>query len=72
MRFTILQFTFMLFFPVWLRNRLISAGLEPVVSYIQKSYIASYYRQFSTNTKKIIKLIPILLDLAFGVSELTN
>ena len=26
-------------FPVWLRNRLISAGLEPVLSHTEKSYI---------------------------------
>ena len=36
-------------FSVWLRNRLISAGLELVLSYRKKSKIASYYRQFSTN-----------------------
>ena len=44
--------------PVWLRNRLISAGLEPVLSHIEKSCIKSFYRQFSTIIKmKIIKLI---------------
>ena len=43
-------------FPVGLPNRLISAGLEPVQSHTEKSYIKSYYRQFSTNIKiKIIK-----------------
>ena len=31
-------------FPVWLRSRLISAGLEPVLSHNEKSCIASYYR----------------------------
>ena len=35
--------------PVWLRKRLISAGLETVLWHIEKSCIASYYRQFSTN-----------------------
>ena len=38
-------------FPVWLRNRLISAGLEPVLSHTEKSFIISYYIQFSTNIK---------------------
>ena len=37
--------------PLWLRNRLISAGLELVVSHSEKSCLASYYRQFSTNNK---------------------
>ena len=45
-------------FPVWLRNRLISAGLEPALSNTEKSCIALYNRQFSTNVKiKIINLI---------------
>ncbi len=45
--------------PVWLRNRLLSAGLEPVLSQTEKACIASNYRQFSTNIKiKIIKLKP--------------
>ena len=48
------------FFPLWLRNRLMSAGLEPVFSHTEKSCIALYYRQFFTNIKmKIIKLIPV-------------
>ena len=38
--------------PVWLRNRLISAGLEPVPSHTEKACIASYYRQFSTKDHK--------------------
>ena len=47
------------FIPVWLRNRLLSAGLEPVLSLTEKSCVASNYRQFSTNIKiKIIKLKP--------------
>ena len=33
-------------FPVWLRKLLISAGLEPVLSHIEISCTASYYRQF--------------------------
>ena len=44
-------------FPVWLRNRLISGGLEQVLSQIKI---------------KIIKLIPALLDRAFGSSWLTK
>ena len=49
-------------FPVWIRNRLVSAGLELVISFTKKLYIAWYYRQFSTNIQiKIIKLIPVLL-----------
>ena len=38
-------------FPVWFWNRLISAGLEPVLSYTEKSCTTSYYRQFSSNIK---------------------
>ncbi len=51
-------------FPVWLWNRLLPAGLEPVlISQTEKSCIASNYRQFSTNIKiKIIKLIPVFLS----------
>ena len=43
-------------FPVWLRKRLISAVLEPVLSHTEKSCITSYYRQFSTNYKKNHKI----------------
>ena len=46
--------------PVWLRNQFLSAGLEPVLSHIEKLSKASYYRQFYTNYKiKITKLIPV-------------
>ena len=31
---------------VWLQNRVISAGLEPVFSQTEKSCIASYYSNF--------------------------
>ena len=34
---------------LWLRNRLISAGLESVLSHTENLFIASYNRQFSTN-----------------------
>ena len=33
-------------FPVWLRNRLLSAGLKPVLSQTEQSCIASNSRQF--------------------------
>ena len=42
-------------FPVWLRNRLTSTGLEPVLSHTKNYVIALYYRQFSSNFK--IKII---------------
>ena len=45
-------------FPVRLRNPLISAGLEPVLSYTDKSCIVSYFIQFSMSIK--LKLIMIL------------
>ena len=57
------------FFPVWLRNRLLSAGLEPVLWYTEKLCIPLYYRQFSTNIIiKIIKLITVLLALDWAPS----
>ncbi len=39
------------YFHVWLRNRLLSARLEPVLRQIEKSFLTSNYRQFSTNIK---------------------
>ena len=33
-------------FPVWFRNRSISAGLQPVLSHTEKLYKTSNYRQF--------------------------
>ena len=63
----------LIIFPVRLRNRLISTGLEPVLSHTEKSCIASYYTQFSTNIKiKIIRFKPFLLARLFGLSGLTN
>ena len=51
---------------VWFRNRLTIAGLEQVLSHTEKSCIATYYKQFSTNLKiKIVKLIPVFLARAF-------
>ena len=46
-------------FPVWLRNRLLSAGLEPVLSQTEKACTASNYRQFLRISKlKILRLKP--------------
>ena len=41
------------YFPVWLPNRLLSAGLELVLSITEKSCIVSYYIQFSTSIKNV-------------------
>ena len=35
--------------PVWLRNRLLSSGLEQVLGQTKKSYIASNFRNFGTS-----------------------
>ncbi len=60
-------------FPVWLRNRLLSAGLEPVLTQTEKLCIASDYKQYSTNIKiKIIKLTTVLSAWAFGPAGLTK
>ncbi len=57
-------------FPVWLRNRLLSAELEKVHSQTKNRCIASKFRQFSTNVKiKLMRLIPALLARTFGPSE---
>ena len=45
-----------------LRNRWISAGLEPVLNHTEKSCIVLYYRQFSMNNKIKKNLIFILLS----------
>ena len=50
--------------PAWLRNRLKSAGLEPVFSHTKKS--------FSTNIAIKIKIKTNLLARAFGHSGLTK
>ena len=39
-------------FAVYLRNRLISAVLEPVLNHTKKSCLTSYNKQFSKNNKK--------------------
>ena len=52
-----------MYFPVWLRNLLISAGLKPVLSLTEKSCTASYYRQFSTN------IINYKINTSFFLSE---
>ena len=38
-------------FSVWLRNRLISAGLEPVLSHTEKSQIESSHKYRTKNHK---------------------
>ena len=51
---------------VLLKGNRVILGLEPVLTHTDKSCIASYYRQFSTNIRiKIIKLIHALLDQSF-------
>ncbi len=45
-------------FPIWLRTRLLSAGLEPVLSQTEKLCTATNYRQSMNIKIKIIKLIP--------------
>ena len=40
------------YFPLWLRNQLISAGLKPVLGSNKKSSIESFYKQFLTKNKK--------------------
>ena len=50
-----------LIFPAWLRNRLITAGLEPVLIHTKKLCITSYFRQFST----IIKIKILNFDTSF-------
>ena len=42
-----------------------NSRLESVLSHTEKLCITSYYRQFSTNIKEIIRLKPVLLDQAF-------
>ena len=60
-------------FSVWLQNRSISTGLEPVLSHTEKSCIASYYWQFSTNIKiKIIRYQFINLVLWYLLSIKTG
>ena len=46
----IVKYTIIIF-PVSLRKRLISGGLEPVLNHNEKLCIAWHYIQFSTNTK---------------------
>ena len=56
-------------FLVWLQNRLISGGLELVLSHTEKSFIVACYIQFSTNIKI---LEPILFGCAFYILGLTK
>ena len=57
------KFTFL----VWLWNRLLSAGLEPVLSHTEKLFIASYYKNFPHVYK--IKLIPVLLAMIVKIMQ---
>ena len=54
-------------FPVWLRNQLISDGLEAVLTHTEKSSITDNYPHIFKQ-KSIIKLIPVLLALSLGLS----
>ena len=47
--------------PVWLRNRVISAGLETALSHTEKSFIVTHYKQFSTNDEIKSKILTVLL-----------
>ena len=53
-----------------LSNRLIANGLEPVLSHTEKSCIALYCRQFSTNNKN--KIDNSFVIRAFGPSGTTK
>ena len=56
------------YLPVWLLNRLISAGLEPILSHTEKLCIALYYIQFFTNIKiTTIRLKPVIIAHAFSM-----
>ena len=41
------------FFPVWLQNLLISAGLEPVLSHTENLCVAYYLYQFFSEHKNV-------------------
>ena len=43
-------------FSVWLQNRLLSAGLEPVPSLTEKSCLASYYEALESVRYDVIKI----------------
>ena len=59
------------YFLVFIRNRLISVGLEPVFIHMKKLCLASYYIQFSTYIKMYNQIIKTsFLDRAFGISRL--
>ena len=50
------NFKLITYFPVWLRNRFLFAGLEPVLSQTEISCIASNYRHFSKYIKMKIRI----------------
>ena len=54
-------------FPVWLLSRLISAGLEPVLSHNEKNMYCIVLQTIFTNIKmQMIKLMPVLLTQHLG------
>ena len=58
-------------FPLWLRNRLIFGGLEPVLGHIVKSGIALNHRQFSLGSDKTgFNLISIHFNIRAAESGL--
>ena len=58
-------------FPVWPRNLLVSAGLEPVVSLTEKLCIVLDYRLFSSNYKlKKHITVTSFVSMAFGAINL--
>ena len=61
-----LKVIFCLLISVWLRNRLITTGLEPVLSSTEKSCL-SYYIQFSDMLKQ--NRLPYVFCLFHGATE---
>ena len=60
-------------FLVFIRNLLISSGLEPVIIHTKKLCLASYYNQFSKNIKMYNhKIKTSVFARAFGISGLTK
>ena len=53
-------------FPVWLRNRLISAGLEPVLSHTEKSSIVHCFYPYTkvTGCLSVCLSVSVPKDLA--------
>ena len=61
----------MIYFSVWLRNRLISGGLEQVLNHTENLCIALYYIKFSTKIEMYNhKIKTRFLARTFGISGL--